>query len=200
MTAVPFPRFLTLPFLTLGHKLTRLKSGSRNPYAWSLMSLRASMTFCMVMRYLCSAEIPHLNGDIFKQVLSCIAVTSTNFLTAICSFVDTATLGWFIRQGNKHIWPIIFHTWKPHAAVRLPKHLQLVSGATRASHPEALFLTLMLTWRPDPTLGSVLELGLLGSVISAEIPRSNDEQQRITSPRAGDSVVCYFSVNVIFTS
>ncbi|CAE7170492.1 unnamed protein product [Rhizoctonia solani] len=36
---------------------------------------------------------------------------------------------------------------------------------------------------PDPALGSSLELGLLGSVIAAEIPRSNDEQQTIISTR-----------------
>ncbi|CAE6474746.1 unnamed protein product [Rhizoctonia solani] len=41
---------------------------------------------------------------------------------------------------------------------------------------------------PDPALGSSLELGLLGSVIMAEIPRSNDEQQTAISPRPQDSL------------
>ncbi|CAE6435148.1 unnamed protein product [Rhizoctonia solani] len=36
---------------------------------------------------------------------------------------------------------------------------------------------------PDPTLGSSLELGLLGSAIMAEIPRSNDEQQTVVSAK-----------------
>lgn len=54
-------------------------------------------------------------------------------------------------------------------------------------------MTLMLTSRPDPTLGSVLELGLLGSVITAEIPRSEDQQQqRVASRRADDTLVCPF--------
>ncbi|CAE6442284.1 unnamed protein product [Rhizoctonia solani] len=41
---------------------------------------------------------------------------------------------------------------------------------------------------PDPVLGSSLELGLLGSVIMAEIPRSNDEQQTVMSTRLRDSL------------
>ncbi|KAH7341891.1 hypothetical protein B0J17DRAFT_648460 [Rhizoctonia solani] len=42
---------------------------------------------------------------------------------------------------------------------------------------------------PDPVVGSSLELGLLGSVIMAEIPRSNDEQQTVISPRLQDSLL-----------
>ncbi|CAE6456451.1 unnamed protein product [Rhizoctonia solani] len=41
---------------------------------------------------------------------------------------------------------------------------------------------------PDPVLGSSLELGLLGSVIMAEIPRSSDEQQTVISPRLQDTL------------
>jgi hypothetical protein len=57
---------------------------------------------------------------------------------------------------------------------------------------------LMLTSRPDPTPGSTLELGLLGSVITTEIPRSDEEQQRTYTLKTDDSVVrCYFtSVNL----
>ncbi|QRV74955.1 polarity axis stabilization protein [Ceratobasidium sp. AG-Ba] len=42
---------------------------------------------------------------------------------------------------------------------------------------------------PDPTPGCTLELGLLGSVITAELPRSDEEQQHLYKLLSEDSVV-----------
>ncbi|CAE6480717.1 unnamed protein product [Rhizoctonia solani] len=41
---------------------------------------------------------------------------------------------------------------------------------------------------PDPILGSSIELGLLGSVIMTEVPRSNDEQQAVMSAKLQDTM------------
>ncbi|CAE6352562.1 unnamed protein product [Rhizoctonia solani] len=41
---------------------------------------------------------------------------------------------------------------------------------------------------PDPVLGSSIELGLLGSVIMTEVPRSNDEQQVATLAKSQDTM------------
>ncbi|KAB5595770.1 Polarity axis stabilization protein [Ceratobasidium theobromae] len=70
-----------------------------------------------------------------------------------------------------------------------------IFGSLFFTHGNAMLQSACLNisnW-PDPTLGSVLELGLLGSVITAEIPRSEDQQQqRVASRRADDTLVCPF--------
>ncbi|KAJ1307409.1 hypothetical protein OPQ81_001511 [Rhizoctonia solani] len=101
--------------------------------------------------------------------------------------------------------------------IRLSQNIRVISGESTREY-EVLYGYASFMQRKDPTskrgylqrsvvflthlpwvgarpkylfsrdIGSSLELGLLGSVIMAEIPRSNDEQQTVISKRSQDSL------------